>query len=395
MISVAEARAIMLRHAFPTGAESVALEAACGRTLFAPVHAVRPQPPFTASMMDGYAVRSADTPGRINLIGEAGAGRPLHRALGAGECARIFTGAPLPDGADAVAIQEDVVRTGDTVEAPQTSARANVRPIGMDFAAGATLLPASLQIRPGHVGVAAAAGAAILDVARRPRIAILAGGDEIVSPGDPVGPAQIYDSASFGIAALVERWGACAIRRAPLKDDPRAIQDALREASSEFDLTILIGGASVGDHDFARGAIEALGGELLFQKVAVRPGKPTWFAKCGARAVLGLPGNPVSALVCAHLLVRPFIDVMLGRDPAESLTTRRALLRKPITANGPREFYHRARTEVDQDARLWATPADDQDSSLVTVFAAADALIIRAPNAPPAAAGELADILAI
>lgn len=395
MITVAEAREIMLGHVARMAAEDLPLEACLGRTLAAPVVAARAQPPFAASAMDGYAVRSADTPGRLRLIGEAGAGHALAHPLRDGECARIFTGAPLPDGADAVAIQEEVTRDGNLVGVPAVATGKHVRAAGLDFRAGASLLEPGAVLGGAHIAAAAAAGFARLTVARHPRITVLGGGDEIVAPGACPGPAQIFDCASYGVAGLAETWGA-ATRRGPiLRDNATLIATEIDDASAASDLIVLIGGASVGDHDHARQAAHDLGARVLFDKVSLRPGKPTWFALLGDRIILGLPGNPGSALVTARLFLRPMIAAMSGGDAAQTVRPVRARLKAGLAANGPRETYLRATTCIDDEARLCATPMANQDSSLVNAFAAADALIVQGADSGARESGTVVDTISI
>jgi molybdopterin molybdotransferase len=395
MISVAEARAIILAHMTATSTEEIALDSCFGRTLAAPVIASRAQPPFHASAMDGYAVRSADTPGRLRLVGEAGAGHALGKPLTAGECARIFTGAPLPAGADAIAIQEEVTRDGAIVTTPAVAVGKHVRVPGVDFTAGTILLERGAALGGSQLAVAAAAGRAALTVARRPRVTILGGGDEIVPPGAAARPDQIFDSASFGVAGLAQSWGAASERGPLLRDDPGLITAAMETAAATSDVIVLIGGASVGDHDHARRAVEALGAKILFDKVSLRPGKPTWFALHGDRLILGLPGNPGSALVTARLFLCPLITAMLGGDYARVVKTERARLAAPLPANGAREAYLRARTSIDDEGRLRVSAAANQDSSLISVFADADALIVCPADSAARKSGEFADVLRI
>lgn len=393
MISVAEARAIILEHARTCETETLPLRAVLGRILREDIIAQREQPPFRASAMDGYALRAADTPGVLRLIGEAGAGRALGRSIMPGECARIFTGAPLPDGADAVLVQEDAVRDGDFVTSPEIAPGRHIRSPGVDFARGKRLLEAGRTLDAACIALAAAAGRASLSVSRQPRVTILSGGDELVPPGQSPADDQIYDSMSVGISALAEQWGADARAVGPLPDSADTIADALRQAVAESDLTVIVGGASVGDHDHGRPAVRRVGGSLLFEKVAVRPGKPTWFARVGDRILLGLPGNPASAFVCARLFLRPLLDHMSGRDPVASVRMDRARLRSSLAGNGLRETYLRATVETDETGQLWASAAQHQDSSLLSVFAHAQTLILRAPDAPPVAAGAIVDVL--
>ncbi len=395
MISVSEARELMLEHVSPLGTERVSLRAAFNRTLAAPVVARRAQPPFRASAMDGYAVRASDTPGMLRLIGEAGAGHAFGGKLGRGECARIFTGAPLPEGADAVLIQEDARRDGATVVAPPIDANRHVRAVGVDFAEGETLVNAPAHLTGIALALAAAAGRAALTVARPPKLSIMSGGDEIVAPGAEPNEAQIFESAGYGVAGMATQWGATATAATPYRDDKAAIAAALDAHARQCDLTIIIGGASVGDHDHARSALESIGGQLLFEKVALRPGKPTWFALREGKPILGLPGNPTSAFVCARLFLRPLIDRMLGLDPSLSFAMQAARLRQPLAATGARETYLRARSDRDETGQVWVEAATNQDSSLVTTFAASDVLVARRPNAPALGKGDLAQVLEI
>jgi molybdopterin molybdotransferase len=395
VISVTEARQITLEWAKPLGIERIGLRYARGRTLRESVTAERAHPPFQASAMDGYAVRAEDTPGILTVVGEAGAGRALARPLGRGECARIFTGAPLPSGADAVLMQEDAERAGSSVTAPEVKRGHHVRALGVDFVSGQRLLEPGRVLDAAALALAAAAGRPSLAVSHSPRIAVLGGGDEIVSPGQTPAPDQIFDSMSFALAALAESWGAQVKTTTPFADDANAIAEAVRSAISENNLVVVVGGASVGDHDHARPALRAVGGDVLFDKVALRPGKPTWFARLGDKAVLGLPGNPASAFVCARLFLRPIIDGLCGRDPAHATRTTSARLKTPLASNGPRETYLRARTSIDEAGQTWVAGASNQDSSLLSVFADANALIVRQPDAAAAAVGDLVDTLSL
>lgn len=395
MISVGEARAIMLEHVAPLGQEDVALCDALGRTLAQPIVARRAQPPFRASAMDGYAVRASDTPGVLRVVGEAGAGHAFDHALQRGECARIFTGAPVPAGADAVLIQENAPRDGDAITAPLVEVNQHVRPAGVDFAEGAVLLSASAELSGPAIALAAAAGHAELSVMRQPRIAVMGGGDEIVAPGTEAEASQVYDSASYGVAALAATWGARATTAAPYRDTAEEMAVAFDTALAGADLAVVIGAASVGDHDHARAAIKAIGAELLFEKVALRPGKPTWFAVRHGKTILGLPGNPASALVCARLFLRPLVAQLLGLDPNHTLTPCAARLRQPLASNGARETYLRGKTSRDETGQFWVEVAENQDSSLISVFARSNVLVVRAPDAEPVSAGHLVQTLPI
>ncbi|MDR7118509.1 gephyrin-like molybdotransferase Glp [Caulobacter sp. BE254] len=397
-LTVAEARARMLAGAGRLGVEEVVLAKALGRVLAAPVVADRHQPPFDASAMDGWAIRRADlAPGaRFWVAGESAAGQAYARPVEAGQAVRIFTGAPVPPGADLVVIQENAARDGDTVAftIDRDPPPGNIRPAGGDFRSGDTLLAEGARLDAWRLALAAAAGWPSLDVAVRPRVAILATGDELVPPGYVPAPDQIFESGSFALAALVEAWGGQATRLKAQADDRDAIAAAVADAP--FDLLVTVGGASVGDHDLVKPALETLGLDLRVQTVAVRPGKPTWFGTldvngAGDRRVLGLPGNPASALVCAELFLRPLLAALTGADPALPITA--GVLAQPLPANGPREHWMRAACAVDAEGRVQVTPFPDQDSSLIGVFSRADCLVMRPAGAPAAGAGEVVQLL--
>lgn len=397
-LAVEDARARILDGAVRLGVETVALEASLGRVLAQAVVAARPQPPFDASAMDGWAIRRADyVPGKAFAIaGESAAGKAHPHVVQAGEAVRIFTGAPVPAGADLVVIQEEAVREGDTVrfEAGQDP-KSNVRAAGGDFQAGDVLLEAGVVIDPWRLSLVASAGLAEVAVARRPRVAILATGDELVPPGAEPRPDQIFESGSFSLVALVEAWGGEALRLTAQADDAAAIAAAVDPV--EADLIVTIGGASVGDHDLVKPALKTLGLTLNLETVALRPGKPTWSGRLSSkeggagRRVLGLPGNPASALVCAELFLRPLLAALSGADAEVRLAPAR--LAEPLPPTGPREHWMRAALSTDPDGRTLARPFPDQDSSLVGVFARADALLRRRAGAPAAAAGEVVDVL--
>ncbi len=389
LLPVAEARARMLAEIAPLPPERVTIAESVGRVLAQPVVARRDQPPFAASAMDGYAIRSADAPGRLSIVGESAAGHGFEGTVAPGQAVRIFTGAAVPAGCDAVVIQEDVTREGEVVTVPAAKPGQNVRPAGGDFAAGQTLLDAGLRIDPWRLSLAAAAGAADLPVARRPRVALFSTGEEIVeAPAEP-GPFQIYDSGSRTLAALAAGWGAEVSRARPVRDDLEATVQALRDAQG--DLIVTIGGASVGDHDLVRVAGEALGLQLRVSSVAIRPGKPTFFGVLAdGRRMLGLPGNPASALVCAELFLRPILAAFQGADASLPILSARA--EAPLAANGPREHWMRAQVSFGERG-LTARAYKDQDSSLVSVFAMANALLRRAPDASAVEAGGSVEVL--
>lgn len=392
-LTVIEARARMLADAARLGVEAVELAQSLGRVLAAPIVADRDQPPFDASAMDGWAVRRVDlAPGaRFLAVGESAAGRAHAHPVEAGQAVRIFTGAPVPTGADLVVIQENAARDGDIVTFTLGDAPAgNIRAAGGDFRAGDTLLAAGMRLDAWRLSLAAAAGRATLAVARRPRVAILATGDELVPPGAVPAPDQIFESGSFSLAALVQAWGGQAVRLKAQADDLNAIARAVDAA--EADLIVTVGGASVGDHDLVKPALAMLGLGLRVETIAVRPGKPTWFGLLGdGRRVLGLPGNPGSALVCAELFLRPLLAALAGADPVLPMSA--GVLAQPLPANGPREHWMRAARAIDAEGRVRVTPFPDQDSSLVGVFSRADALVLRPAGAPAAKAGEVVSLL--
>ena len=393
MLSVDEARTIMLEVAQPLPAETVKLADALGRVLAAPVIAPRDHPPFPSSAMDGYAVRSADTPGSLKVVGEAAAGHGFDGPCEAETAVRIATGGAAPEGADTIVIQEDVTRNGDRIDVPEAKPGKYIRKRGLDFPAGTELLPRARKLDGIALALAAASGAGTLSVVRRPRIAILNSGDELAEPGSTPGPFQIFESGNYGIAGLISEWGGVPLPLGLLPDDEETIARAAERGLAESDLLVMVGGASVGDHDFARPALERLGLDLKFSKVSVRPGKPTWFGTTPKGPVLGLPGNPASALVCAYLFLHPLMEAMLGRDPLACVATRPARLAQPLAANGKREQFMRARCDVDRDGQLTVRGFDNQDSSLLSVFAAANALIRQAADTPALAEGALVDVL--
>ncbi|WP_268760964.1 molybdopterin molybdotransferase MoeA [Caulobacter sp. Root487D2Y] len=393
-LTVAEARGRMLADAARLGIEQVALADAIGRVLAAPIVADRDQPPFDASAMDGWAIRRADLSpdARFRIVGESAAGRAHVQPIEAGQAVRIFTGAPVPPGADLVVVQENAARDGDTVSftIDRDPPPGNIRPAGGDFRSGDALLAEGARIDAWRLALAAAAGRADLAVARRPRVAILATGDELVPPGATPAPDQIFESGSFSLAALVAAWGGEAVRLKAQADDLDAIARAVDAA--EADLIVTVGGASVGDHDLVKPALATLGLDLRVQTVAVRPGKPTWFGTLkDGRRVLGLPGNPASALVCAELFLRPLLAALTGADP--TLTISAGALTAALPAAGPREHWMRAARAVDVEGRVWVTPFPDQDSSLIGVFSRADCLVLRPAGAPAVAAGDVVELL--
>jgi len=390
MIPVAQA----LEHLFALTQlmeiEEVPLRAAAGRVLAREVTAQRTQPPFAASSMDGYALRRAEVEpdAMLKVVGEAAAGHRFTGTLRAGQAVRIFTGAPVPEGADFVVIQEDVTRRGDLITLGHTiGEKDNIRPAGGDFIAGQPLAAPRL-LRPADIALLAAMNIAQVPVYRKPVVAILATGDELVQPGETPGPDQIIASNTYGLAAQLEAIGA-QVRLMPIAGDTEAALMRSLTLAEGADLIVTIGGASVGDHDLVAPVAARMGMAQSFYKVAMRPGKPLMAGRLGGAAMVGLPGNPVSAMVCGTVFVAPMIRAMLGlgHHPAP----RRAVpLGRDMAANGPREHYMRA-TLTD-----WAVmPENRQDSSLLSVLAAANVLLVRAPDEPPQPAGSMVEVIDI
>ncbi len=388
MISVEEARAKVLAGIRPVGAEQVSVMQAGGRVLAEPVAARVSHPPVDVSAMDGYAVRAADVataPAKLALQGESAAGRPYDGTLRPGCTVRIFTGAQIPAGADAVIMQEDAARDGEAVEfrvVPRVGQ--HIRRAGLDFAAGQTLLEPGRLLTARDVGLIAATNVPWVLVKRRPRVAILSTGDEIKMPGDPLAPAQIIGSNGLALVAFVEALGGEAILLGTALDTMVSLQAMLAGARGA-DLLLTSGGASVGDYDLVKDAIGA-GMALDFYKVAMRPGKPLMFGRMGEMPVLGLPGNPVSALVCAEMFLGPAMRRMLGL--AAEVRTVSAVLGRDLPANDLRQDHLRASLAHDEAGRLIAMPFDTQDSAMLASLARADALLIRPPHAPAATAGD-------
>jgi molybdopterin molybdotransferase len=395
MIAVEEARERLLATLTPLGGEQIAVGDAFGRVLAEDLAARRTQPPSALSAMDGYAVRAADVttiPARLKMVGAVPAGKSYDRTLGAGEAVRIFTGAPLPAGADAIVIQEDTDRDGDIVIVKESSpVGRHVRDAGLDFRVGDVKLKAGRRLTARDVGLAAAMDRPWLRVHRRPRVAILPTGDEIVLPGDPVGPNQIVSSNSFALAALVQGCGGLPVALPIAPDDPRALQEVAATATG-FDLLVTTGGASVGEHDLIREALGETGLVLDFWQIAMRPGKPLMVGKFRGTPMIGLPGNPVSTIVCSLLFLKPAIEKLSGLQPSEP-ALHKARLVAPLKANDRRQDYLRAALTRLADGTLEVRPFGKQDSSMMSLMAAADCLIVRPPHAPAAIAGDPVDIM--
>jgi molybdopterin molybdotransferase len=397
LMPVTEALSAVLAGAEPLPEETIALDAAHHRVLARDVAALRTQPPRAMSAMDGYAVRSADASevaARLKVIGEVAAGRPFDKAVGAGEAVRIFTGGVIPEGADAVIIQEDTVVEGGGITITEAAIPGrHIRPAGVDFREGDVLLKGGIRLTDRDLALAAGMNYSELAVRRRPKVAVLATGDELVMPGSTPGPGQIVYSNGYALRALARSEGADTIDLGIAADTVEATTQGIRRArDSGADILITMGGASVGDHDLVKQSLEAEGVTMAFWRIAMRPGKPMMHGRLGAMRVIGLPGNPVSSYVCGFLFLVPLIRSLSGRSVTHH-THERALLGRDVAANDLREDYLRARLEVRSDGVLIATPVDHQDSSLLGNLAAARALVIRVPFAPAATAGSACDIL--
>jgi molybdopterin molybdotransferase len=397
LMPVADALAAILAGAEPMPEEMVALEAAHHRVLARDVAAKRTQPPQAMSAMDGYAVRASDAaqvPARLKVIGEVAAGRPFDRAIGPGEAARIFTGGVIPDGADAVVIQEDTVADGTTITITEAAAPGrNIRPAGVDFSAGDVLLKAGTRLSDRDLSLAASMNYPELPVRRRPKLALLATGDELVMPGQTLGPGQIVYSNGYALRALARAEGADTVDLGVAGDTMEATTAGIRRARElGADILVTTGGASVGDHDLVKTSLEAEGVRMAFWKIAMRPGKPMMHGRLGPMRVVGVPGNPVSSYVCTMLFVVPLIRALSGRRTVHHVRET-ALLGRDLGANDQREDYLRTRLEEREDGTLIATPVTKQDSSLLANLAAAQALVVRLPFAPAAKAGSAVEIL--
>jgi molybdopterin molybdotransferase len=390
MITVDAALDHLFALSAPLAVETVPLTLAFGRSLARDVTATRDQPPFAASAMDGYAVCRADVrPGAVlQVIGEAAAGHALAATVKPGQAARIFTGAPLPPGAEHVVIQEDVTRAGDTVTlGTDLETKPYVRPAGADFRIG-DQIKAPRVLSAADIALLASMNIAQVPVTRRPVVAIIATGDELVQPGEIPGPDQIIASNSFGLAALVKALGADP-RLLPIARDNIPALELTFDLAADADLIVTIGGASVGDHDLVGQVARAKGMQQAFYKIAMRPGKPLMAGRMGDAVMIGLPGNPVSAMVCGHVFLAPVIRHMLGQAPAPA-PRQSTVLAAPIGANGPREHYTRAHLGPDG-----VTVFERQDSALLTVLADANCLAVRPVHDRARAAGDKIEIITL
>jgi len=392
MISVEEALERLFALCPPPAEERVSLRHAAGRVLAGDVVAGRDQPPFAASAMDGYAIREADhvSGARLRVIGEAAAGKGFSGIVPVGGAVRIFTGAPVPEGAERVILQEDVAREADHIRlSGRLEERRNIRAAGQDFRVG-DRIAAPRRLRPADLALIAAMNVPEVAVARRPVVAFIPTGDELVMPGETPGPDQIIASNSYALAAMAEAEGAEA-RMLPIAQDDAGSLRFVLELAADADLIVTIGGASVGDHDLIAPVTAAMGMERSFYKIAIQPGKPLMAGRLGRTALLGLPGNPVSSIVCGHVFMLPMLRAMQGL-PAAPAALLKARLAAPVEANGPRAHYMRARLGRDAQGATIA-PFGRQDSALLSVLSEADALLVRPVNDPAWGPGEEVDYL--
>jgi molybdopterin molybdotransferase len=395
MLTVRDAHARVIAAFSPLPAETVSVADAAGRVLASAPRARLTQPPSDLSAMDGYAVRAEDVPAApttLKLVGQAPAGGSYDHALKPGETVRIFTGGPLPMGADTIVIQEDTKADGDKItilEAPRPGR--HIRKAGLDFSVGDAPFKAGRPLTTRDVALAAAMNLPWLSVHRKPRVAILSTGDELVLPGEPVGRNQIVSSSGIAVAALMRAWGAEPTLFDIARDDAKLIQDHIA-AGAQHDLLITLGGASVGDHDLVQAALKAQGFGMDFWRIAMRPGKPLMFAAKDRACVLGLPGNPVSTMVCSLLFVKPALERMLGQ-PGDMPATKPAKLAIDVKQNDLREDYVRARATRGSDGSLTVEPHKIQDSSMLSVLAWSNALLIRPAHDPARKAGDVVQVI--
>jgi molybdopterin molybdotransferase len=394
LLTVAEALARVTDGLAPLDAEAMPLDQAAGRVLACDLAARLTQPPFDASAMDGYAVRAADVaslPARLRLIGESAAGHRFGRVVEPGAAVRIFTGAPVPEGADTIVIQEDAEESDGVVLVREAAPGRHIRPRGQDFSQGQVLLRAGRRLGSRELMLAASMNYPELPVRRRPKVALLATGDEVVPPGSELAADQIVSSVPYGLAALIAAEGCEAMSLGIAKDDTESLVTLARSGRAA-DILITIGGASVGARDLVSRALRGEGLELDFWKIAMRPGKPLLYGKLGHQRVLGLPGNPVSALICAHVFLVPMLRKLLGLAE-RAQPSPEALLAEDLEANGPREHYMRAVSEWTAEGKRRVKPLPSQDSSLMAAFAEADCLIVRPPHVPALSQGQRVRII--
>jgi molybdopterin molybdotransferase len=391
LMPVDEALARVLSAGKTLGSELVKLDDVIGRVLAKDVKATRDQPPFQSSAMDGYAVRHQDLNDRLMIAGVSAAGHGFKGNVKKGQAVRVLTGAPLPNGADTIVIQENVLVDGKKLVVREVPALGrNIRAQGLDFKKGSILIQAGTRISVRDIGLMAAANAALVLVRKRPRIVLFTTGDELVLPGDHPRDDQIFSSNSQALAAMLKAWGADVINLGIVRDDTRATIAAIKKAANA-DILVTTGGASVGDHDYVQEALKRAGIKIGFWKIALRPGKPLMFGTKGKLSVLGLPGNPVSALVCARIFLKPLICKMLGVDGHDLPFMARVA--EALPANDERQDYMRATLRYEEDGARVVQVFSKQDSSMQRNLRDADCLIVRAPNAPEVAKNALVSVI--
>lgn len=398
LLPVAEAQQRILDAVSPLPAEQISLAEGLGRVLARSVASRRDQPPMAMSAMDGYAVRAVDVatlPATLKVVGYAPAGHAFDGSVGAGEAVRIFTGAPVPEGADTIVIQENTEQSDEVVRVIDGPAPVGryIRPAGLDFATGDVLLPSGKVLTARDVGLSAAMNVPWLNVHRKPRISILATGDEIVMPGDPIGRDQIVSSNALSLAAFITVQGGTPLDLGIAPDEEDGLR-ALAAGARGSDILVTTGGASVGDHDLVQSVLGDIGLEVDFWRIAMRPGKPLMFGRIDGTYLIGLPGNPVSSLVCAIIFLTPAIRKMLGMDNLLP-ETGTARLGTDLPENDEREDYLRASLSSDDKGDIVATPYGKQDSSMFATIARADALVIRKPFASALKAGSAVEFIAL
>jgi len=394
MILVEQAQELIREAISPVATETIALSEALGRVLATTTLARISHPPEDVSAMDGYAVRISDitsTPIQLEVVGESAAGHPYHRALESGHAVRIFTGATVPSGADTVVIQEDTESNGKSVKVNRIEPHRHIRPKGQDFLQGNSVLEAPARLEARHIGLLAAADLPWIQVYQQPRIGVLSTGDEIVLPGEPRTAAQIVSANGPGLCAFICNHGGIPVNLGVVGDNIETLQDAAA-AASRCDLLVTSGGVSVGDHDLVLKALSELGLTVAFHGISMRPGKPLMFGHLHNTALLGLPGNPVSAMVCALLFLLPALDRLQGL-PGHPPETSLATLSVDLPENGGRQDYQRAFTKLDDRGRLTVRPFDKQDSSMIGALAQSNALIVRSPRASAAIQGDTVQVI--
>ena len=399
LISVGDALGLIANTASPLPTTNITLKDAVGHVLAEDMFAQVTLPPLDASAMDGYAVKLEEHHKQdsvFTLIGESPAGAPYAGKVGSDETVRIFTGGAVPSGANHVIMQENISADGTEITLTEpVSPASHIRKAGIDFARGDTIVKAGTKLGAYELAILAAANCADLPVMRRPLVALIANGDELVAPGSSVNEGQVISSNPYGLAPLLEAWGADIINMGISKDDPKAIEKQIEDAIDQgADILVPIGGASVGERDYMRSVFADMGYEKNFEKVAVKPGKPVWFGTLGDRYALGLPGNPASALVTAHVFLKPLVLALSGNaNPANPFIIARTTVN--LKANAWRAEYVRAHAEVDERGSIHVTPYPRQDSSLLTPFLTANCFIVREADTPALKVGDPVSVLMI